>query len=36
MEMEIGDSDDEIGGSGRMLGRIAKTHGRYKQKASFS
>lgn len=34
--MEIGDSDDEIGGSGRMLGRIAKTHGRYKQKASFS
>ena len=32
--MEIGDSDDDICGIRRRLGRLAKTRARYKQRAS--
>lgn len=34
--MEIGDSDDDICGIKRRLGRLAKTKARYKQRASCS
>lgn len=36
VEVEIRDSDEEIGGSRRRLGRIAKRYGRYKQMDNHS
>jgi hypothetical protein len=36
VEVEIGDSDEEVGGGRRRSGRIAKTHGRFRQLACRS